>query len=591
VKTLPAVDVLIVGGGWTGLLMAKELGSRTPLSVLVLERGPVHSPDEYVKEMDELDGAIRKRSNVKVQDCSKETATLRRSESERALPLRELGLLIPGTGIGGAGEHWGATAYRIMPDCFQLLSKTIEKYGAKRLPEDHSIQDWGLTYDEMEPYYTRAENLIGASGKAGNIQGKLIEGGNIFEGWRSGEYPTPPTTTPYFSSLFRDAVKSVGYHPYPAPTATLSEAHTNPDGISRPGCTFCGYCNMFGCMIGAKAQPTNVLLPVIKRHNNVSIRTGAWVRRILREDSPSKGRVRGVTYVDASGEEFFQPAELVVLATWTLNNTRLLLLSGIGEPYNPATGKGNVGRNLTADLKFAAARVLMEKPLNRFMGSAPTGIYIGDLEGGVLDNTNLPFLRGGLLRALNTGFQPIASFGAILPRSAKGRWGAEWKKAAVYWYDRMHDIRWDGEVFAYKGNYMDLDPTYKDVHGDPLIRMTMDWRDNERRMAEFGTAKGVEVARLMGAKEIIPFGGLGHFDANPYVVTQLRGGTVMGASPDNSVVNPFLQHHQALHLFVLGSSVIPQAPTARPTLSLIAMTIRVADAIVDKYLKKPGPLA
>jgi len=589
VKTLPPVDVLIVGGGWTGLLMAKELGSRTPLSVLVLERGPIHNPDEYIKEMDELDYAIRKRSGVKVQDCSKETATLRRSGNERALPLRELGLLIPGTGVGGAGEHWGATAYRIMPDCFQLLSSTIEKYGVKRLPADHSIKDWGVTYEEMEPYYTRAENLIGASGKAGNIQGRLIEGGNIFEGVRSGEYPTPPTATPYFSALFRDAAKSLGYHPFPGPNATLSEAHTNPDGVSRPGCVFCGFCNMYGCMIGAKAQPTNVLLPVIKRHKNVTIRTGPWVRRLVREKSPN-GRVRGVTYKDSSGDEVFQPADLVILATWTLNNTRLLLLSEIGEPYDPATGKGNVGRNLTADLKFAAAKVLMEKPLNRFMGSAPTGIYVGDLESGVVDNTNLPFLRGGLLRALNSGYQPIGTFGRV-PQSVKSTWGSEWKKAAVYWYDRMEDVRWDGEVFAYKSNYMDLDPTYKDVHGDPLIRMTMDWQENERRMSEFGTAKGVEVARAMGAKEIIPFGGLGHFDANPYVVTQLRGGTIMGASRDDSVVNPFLQHFQASNLFILGSSVIPHAPTARPTLSLIAMTIRTSDAIVDRYLKHPGPLA
>lgn len=589
-KTLPAVDVLILGGGWTGLLMAKELGSRTALSVVVLERGPVHNPDEYVKEMDELDGAIRKRSGVKVQDCSKETATLRRSESERALPLRELGLLIPGTGVGGAGEHWGATSYRMMPECFEVLTKTVEKYGAKRLPEGHSIQDWGITYDEIEPYYTRAEALMGISGKAGNIRGKLMEGGNIFEGWRSGEYPTPPTTTPYFCSLFGEAVKSLGYHPFPAPVATLSETYTNPDGVSRPGCTYCGYCNMYGCMIGAKAQPTSLLLPVIKKHKNISIRTGTWVRRILRGDSPGKGRVRGVTYTDASGEEVFQPAEVVVLATWTLNNTRLLLLSGIGEPYNVRTGGGNVGRNLSADFKFAAARVWMEKPLNRFIGSAPTGVSIGDLDGGVLDNTNLPFLRGGMLRALNSGYQPIATFGPV-PRSVKGTWGSEWKKAAVELYDHMEDVRYDGEFFAYKSNYMDLDPTYKDVHGDPLIRMTIDWGDNERRMAEFATAKGVEVARVMGAKEIIPFPGLGHFDANPYVVTQLRGGTIMGKSPDQSVLNPYLQHWQAPNLFVLGGSAIPYAPTARPTLTLITLTIRTADVIVDRYLKNPGPLA
>src|ERR1700685_410802 len=589
-KSAAAVDVLILGGGWTGLLMAKELGSRTALSVLVLDRGPVHNPDDYVKEMDELDGAIRKRSGFKVQDCSKETATLRRSDSERALPLRELGLLIPGTGVGGAGEHWGATAYRVMPECFEVLSKTVEKYGSKRLPEGHSLQDWGVTYAEMEPYYTRAEKLLGVSGKAGNIRGKLIEGGNIFEGWRSEEYPTPPTTTPYFASLFRDAVNSLGYHSFPAPTATLSQAYTNPDGVSRPGCTYCGYCNMYGCMIGAKAQPTSLLLPVIKTHHNISIRTGTWVRRIVSDDPGNKGRVRGVTYIDASGEEVFQPAELVILATWTLNNTRLLMLSGIGTPYDVKNGKGNIGRNLSADFKFAAARVLMEKPLNRFMGSAPTGVYVGDLEGGVLDNTNLPFVRGGILRALNSGYQPIGTFGSV-PRSVKSNWGSEWKKAAVYWYDRMEDIRFDGELLAYKGNYMDLDPTYKDVHGDPLIRLTMDWGDNERRMADFATQKGLEVAKVMGAKEIIPFAGLKHFDANPYVVTQLRGGTIMGSSAETSVVNPHLQHWQASNLFVLGSSVIPYAPTARPTLTLLTLTIRAADTIVDHYLKNPSPLA
>ncbi len=140
----------------------------------------------------------------------------------------------------------------------------------------------------MEPYYTRAENLIGASGKAGNIQGRLIEGGNIFEGVEV-EDPTPPTATPYFSALFRDAAKSLGYHPFPGPNATLSEAHTNPDGVFRPGCVFCGFCNMYGCMIGAKAQPTNVFLPVIKRHKNVTIRTGPRVRRLVRENLERPG--------------------------------------------------------------------------------------------------------------------------------------------------------------------------------------------------------------------------------------------------------------------------------------------------------------
>ena len=159
----------------------------------------------------------------------------------------------------------------------------------KRLPEDHAIQDWGVTYDELEPHYTRVELLLGISGKAGNIRGKQIEGGNVFEGWRSAEYPTPPTKIPYFSAMFRDAAKSLGYHPYPNPAATASHAYTNPDGVARAGCTYCGFCERFGCMIGAKAQPTNTLLPVIQKRKNVSIRTGAWVRRIV-HDTTQSGR-------------------------------------------------------------------------------------------------------------------------------------------------------------------------------------------------------------------------------------------------------------------------------------------------------------
>ena len=96
---------------------------------------------------------------------------------------------------------------------------------------------------------------MGACGKAGNLQGKLIDGGNPFEGPRSEEYPLPPMKLPYAAALFEQASKSLGYHPYPNPAAALSQAYTNPDGISRPGCAYCGFCDRFGCMIGAKARP------------------------------------------------------------------------------------------------------------------------------------------------------------------------------------------------------------------------------------------------------------------------------------------------------------------------------------------------
>jgi gluconate 2-dehydrogenase alpha chain len=585
-KTLPRVDVVIVGGGWTGLLMAKELGSRTSLSVVVLERGGPRKTENYSSDMDELDYAIRTHM---MQDFSQETVTFRHAPQQRALPLRQHGCFLPGTGIGGAGEHWSAWFPRFLPDCFELLSRTVGKYGVGKLPEDHSVQDWGITYDELEPHYTRAENLLGISGKAGNLRGKLIEGGNIFEGWRSSEYPTPPTKIPYIASLFRDAGKSLGYHPFPIPAATTSVSFTNSDGVSRPGCTYCGFCDRFGCMIGAKAQPTNVLLPVIEKRKNVSIRTGAWVRRLNRSGANGKGDVTGVTYVDSSGEEISQPAGLTILASWTLNNTRLLLLSGIGEPYDPTDGKAHVGRNLTHQV-LTSATVFFEKPLNRFMGSAASGIRISDFDGDLFDHTHLPFLRGGTFTVTHIGDGPIANFG-VLPPSIKARWGSEWKKAGLYYYDRTARIGFSGEHLAYKSNYMDLDPTYKDRLGDPLLRMTMDWRDNERHMSEFASEKAVEIARAMGAKEALPSPGLRSYDTTRYQSTHLQGGTIMGPSPDRSVVNHFLQHWQFPNLFILGGSTIPQNASSNPTATILALTYRTADALVDRYLKHPGSLA
>ena len=149
--------------------------------------------------MDELDYNVRFRM---MQDYSLQTVTLRYTTKDRAIPIRQLGSFMPGQGTGGAGEHWGAVFPRFVPDVFELLTSTTQKYGAKKLPEDHSVVDWGITWDEIEPYYTRADKLVGASGKAGNLRGKMIEGGNIFEGSRSEEYPTPPTKMPYYGFAF-----------------------------------------------------------------------------------------------------------------------------------------------------------------------------------------------------------------------------------------------------------------------------------------------------------------------------------------------------------------------------------------------------
>lgn len=579
---LKPVDVVIVGGGWTGLLMAKEITSRTPLSVVVLERG--NPPRNYAGTMDELDYSIRYRM---MQNIADETITHRHSSKDQAVPVRQYGSFNPGTGVGGAGEHWGGTSNRYRTDQFTLATHLRERFGAARLPEDLAVQDWGFTYDELEPCYWRAEQMMGVGGKAGNLGGKIVEGGDPFEGPRSHEFPNPPHKKTYFSSLFEKAARDLGYRPFPMPTATLSQAYRNPDGIERPGCMYCGYCSRFGCMIGAKAQPSNTLLPLLVNKKNFTLQTGAWVRRVVHRN----GKAEGVSYIDAQGQEKLQPANVVILSSWTLNNNRLLLMSGIGEPYNPATGKGTLGKNLTHQLG-QQVQLFFDKPLNAFMGSGGLGYAIGEFAGDANLDESSGILRGSEIRAQSGGEGPVASFGKIPPGETKSDWGSEWKKASVKWFDRVGQISCEAAHLAYRQNYIDLDPTYTDRFGDPLIRLTLDWTDHERRQREFLAKHQIALGKAMGARVGgVIHGAELHYSVTYYQSTHVQGGVIMGVSPENSVVNRWSQHWHVPNLWVTGGSTFPQNESANPTLTILAVAYRVADAFIDRYVKKPGALA
>ncbi|HWB86017.1 MAG TPA: GMC family oxidoreductase [Bryobacteraceae bacterium] len=588
---LKPVDVVIVGGGWTGLAMARELVGGSSLSVVVLERGPSRTLADYSASMDEVDYAIRHRM---MQNIAEETVTHRFTIRDPAAPIRQYGNFLPGTGVGGSGEHWTGIAERHVPEDFILGTLLREKYGS-RLPADLAVQDYGVTYEDLEPYYWRAEQMMGVGGQAGNVQGKLIEGGNPYEGVRSHHYPNPPHKTTYAMTLFVQAARELGYHPYPSPAATLTQEYTNPDGVSRMACQYCGYCMLFGCMVGAKSQPSNTLLPVLRNKKTFDLRTESWVRRIVHRN----GKAEGVQYMDGKGQEVMQPAHMVVLASFTPNNTRLLLLSKIGDPYDPVAGKGTLGRNFTHTVGGGGGAVILDKPLNGFMNAGGQGIRLSDFAGFRGLDPDSGVLRGGLASGGGGGGHPIASFGRIPPGTAPRNWGSQWKKAALEYHDRMTGVGgFEMDHLAYKHNFLDLDPTYTDKWGDPLLRLTIDWTEHEQRQREFASKVGAklaqEVARISGGRVVTSqrtARSSRHYQTAGYATTHLQGGAIMGRSPDSSVVNTWLQHWHMANLWVIGGSAFPQNSAYHPTLTSIALTYRAADAMIHRYLKHPGALA
>lgn len=585
-KLLPHTDAVIIGVGWSGSILAREL-TKAGLKIVGLERGKRRTPEDdfalpFIR--DELRYAVRQEL---VQDPSLETLTLRHAPHEIALPLRRFGAFLPGMGLGGAGTIWNGMTWRFSPFDHQMKSRIAERYGSRAIADELTIADWAMSYDELEPHYERFEKLCGTSGQAGNLRGQLIEGGNIFEGQRQSDYPNPPLVTSRAGELFAAAAKSLGYHPYPTPSANLSREYTNPEGATLNPTLYCGHCDRFGCATNSKASPNSTLLPALLADPRFTLRCDAWVTELIYDKAARK--VAGVRYIDTnSGEDYEQPADLVALCAYPFSNTKLLLLSGIGAPYDPASGKGAVGKNYCYQVTGNVPVFFEQEEINPFMATGANAMNIDDWNGDNFDHGGLGFFGGALIFAGPPHGRPI--MGRLTPPGTP-RWGAAWKEATAKWYNRAFTLHASGANLAHRHNYLDLDPTYRDRLGRPLLRMTYNFHDNDYRLSAFATEKAVEIARAMNPTIMgAPQPRRGNFNVTPYQSTHNTGGTIMGADPATSVVNRYLQAWDADNLFILGASVFPQNPGHPPTGAVGALAYWAADAITARYLGAPGPL-
>jgi len=582
---LKPVDALTIGVGWTGGIVAAEL-TKAGYHVVGLERGEYRNtaPDFEVPQVhDELSYAVRLKL---VQDAAVETVTFRNDAGQTALPIRYLIGFLPGNGLGGAGVHWNGMTWRFLPWDFETRSRSVARYGAQMLGEDCTSRDWGITYGELEPFYDRFEYQAGIAGKAGNIKGGIRPGGNPFEGPRSREYPNPPMKVSYAGSLYREAAKSLGYHPFIMPSANVTRAYTNPDGASFGACVYCGYCERFGCEMYAKASPQLAVLPVALKTGRYELRTGVNVVKI--NLSRSRRRAISVTYVDGAGREFEQPADMIFVTAFVFNNVRLLLVSGIGTPYDPATGSGVVGRNYAYQLNTSATYFFADKVFNPFMGAGAMGIVFDDFNGDNFDHSVPGFIGGADIYVNSNTGRPIQYH--PVPKGTPG-WGLAWKKAVTKWYNRAFNANAQGGVQAYRGNYLDLDPTYRDAYGLPLLRMTFDWGPHELKQSQYMNDIHATLGKALSASSMLLKPVTGHYTTQIYQSTHNTGGAIMGTNPRTSVVNKYLQSWDVPNLFVLGASSFPQNPGYNPIGTVGALAYHTTDAVLKRYVKNPGPMA
>jgi gluconate 2-dehydrogenase alpha chain len=557
-------DAIVVGLGAVGGIVAEQL-TAAGLRVVGIEKGARFEQEDFRLKHDEIRYYAR---GAIVPSMTSDPITWRATTRDVAVVLPwssgPLGVDeplfgMPSIGTGGGTIHWGGASFRFPASEFRMRSVIAERFGEAALPADTTLVDWPFPYEELERYYDRVEWEQGISGAAGNIRGELRSGGNPFESPRSRDYPMPPLRAAPGDALFAEACSRLGYHPYPIPASINTVPYKG-----RDACVYCGFCHGFPCHVGAKASTQVTSIPAALATGNLEIRSHARVVRVLR----SGDRVCGVAYVGPDGREQELLAEIVVLAAYSLDNTRLLLLSDINRG-------GNVGKNFMTH-NFGWFNAVLPEETNPFVGTLVAGSAVDDIGADRIPDNDEGVLWGSPIVSFPTDVQPLEAVHSMNPEVP--RWGGEFKEWLRSNYLRLFRMYSQTTNFPSPRHSCDLDPTVRDPLGLPALRITHDWDDHDAHSVEYFSRVKHRIAEEMGVRESWEHSSRPFYHLSTHEVGVHR----MGEDPAASVVDPYGESHECGGLWVLGGGQFPSYGGYNPTLTIQALAYRAADRLLDQ---------
>jgi gluconate 2-dehydrogenase alpha chain len=560
---LKKTDVVIVGMGAVGGVAALPL-ARAGLEVIGLEAGPWLTARDFAP--DEL------RNNFRgwPQSAQKANGEIPTHRPNAAAPYSARLPIHPMmNAVGGTSLHYWAQSWRLNPWDFKVVSETRRRYGASRIPKGSTVEDWPFGLEELEPYYDKVEHEVGVSGQAGNIDGMIDRRGNIFEGARQRPYPMPALRGSEFTDRMATAARTLGWHPFPGPAAINSQSYDD-----RPACAYHGFCNRGGCHVNAKNSTAVSTIPRAVATGRVKVVSQAIVTRLAVDEV--SGRVSGVDYLKG-GQEYFQPADVVLLASYTYENVRLLLLSKSKPfPSGLSNNAGQVGRHYFSHHTGAPVSALFPFDLNTWYGLPAQGIAVDNWADDNFDHSSVDFIGGGNLWVYSDrrpiGAASMSTFGKA------PRWGSSWKSFIRQNADRWNIAYLQKTTLPYEDNYLDLDPTERDALGFPVCRITADLKDNEKRIGTFIQDKMEQWFMEAGAIAVEkgPNGTMGPS-------THAYGGTRMGDNRETNVVDRWSFSHEVANLGILGASVMGTSGAHNPTLTAQALAWRTAEHLTQNW--------
>ena len=527
------VDFAIVGSGAAGGIIAKELAVAGH-SVVVLEQGPRLTEAQF--DHDEF-GVLMQGHNRNSQ--ATQPQTFRATPQDKAQP----GLpLLYGRLVGGSNAHFTANFWRLRPTDFNEASVTGGVPGT-------GLVDWPITYDELEPYYTKAEWELGVSGEPGP-----------FDPPRSRPYPMPPLPVKSSGVLLERGARALGYHPQPSQMAINSRTYNG-----RPACQHCGFCTFFMCEYRSKSTSMVTMLPLAEATGRCEIRPGSYVARI---ETSRDGRATGVAYFDTEKHLQLQRARAVILCANGAETPRLLLNSESSRsPNGLANSSGMVGKYLMFNTYFGVY-AQFEHPLNEFKGVQNSRMVL-DFYG---TDPRRGFYGGGGIDA-RFGKYPITfALGGLPPGSPT--WGDGFTRSLAEQFTRTMFFGTHGTSLPVEANSITIDPKLKDAWGLPCMRVTYKDHPDDLKCAQFLASHATQIAEAAGALKTW---------AEPIqpqtLAVHLLGTCRMGNDPRTSVIDRYHRTHDVRNLFICDGSSMVTSSRGQPTETISALAFRAGEHI------------
>jgi choline dehydrogenase-like flavoprotein len=553
-------DAIIIGSGASGGAVAYQL-CQAGYKVALLEKGRVVKREEFSK--DELAYCRR---DIVTPSLFDEYHTIEEKIDGKWVetPTHESGWSFwNGNILGGSSNLMSGMLHRMHPDDFRLRSVYGEIEGA-------NVVDWVISYEDLEPYYTLAEKLVGISGKAEKHPYKPPRS--------TVDFPQAPTRENSIVKLFDKSCRSLGVTPLVTPRAVLSKARGD-----RGACYYSNFCGSYGCSSGAKGSSREVFIKPALATGNLTLMTNSHVKRL----ESNQQRVTAVEVVDRLTDRVsYMKASIFVIAAQAHESSRLLLNSANSfHPQGVANSSGEVGKNLIFSAGGAGQGTFYRNDMKTkdFESLMQRGLFINRsiLDWYVKDEWWSAREKGGLVEFMFEHQNNISRAVKVGYSGDKLLWGKELGDALAKRFRESKSIRFEifNDWLPTDECFVSLDKKRKDKYGMPVGKLRISGHPKDLKVASEIAKKCESILKEMGAKDIYS-----SLSATP-PQNLIAGGCRFGNDPKNSVLNKECRSHDIENLFVADASFMPTGGSTPYTWTIYANALRVGDCIV-KMLEK-----